>query len=352
MLARSRQPDHAVVQVSTGTAARLSIVRPGDGKRALKARLRTSALAVAARLEDATQAERDDVPAASAADLRLLDGQVARLQAQLGDVQALLARFYEQSFDWQGKLAAVRAASGYGAAWDDAEPLVSVRIATYNNAAVLCDRTLASLRAQTYEHWEAIVVGDAVTDDTEARIAALGDARIHFVNLPIRGPYPADEYRRWLVAGTAPMNRGAREARGAWIAPLDHDDEWDADHVEVLLRHARSTRAELVYGQLRVRDAASGRPLPDVPGRLLPDTVGAWPLTQAEFGFQGAIYHAGLRRFEIDENARFAGEPGDWNLARRMWDAGVRFAFLPREVATYYYAPRDAAGRAWVAQAF
>ena len=79
------------------------------------------------------------------------------------------------------------------------------------------------------------------------------------------------------------------------------------------------------------------------------NVVGAWPPILGEFGFQGAIYHAGLRCFEMDLNARFAGEPGDWNLARRMWETGVRFAFLDRIVTTYYWAPVDAAGRAWLA---
>ena len=47
--------------------------------------------------------------------------------------------------------------------------------------------------------------------------------------------------------------------------------------------------------------------------------------------------------------AYLAGEPGDWNLARRMWQAGVRFAFLDRIVTTYYWVPHDEQGRAWLA---
>lgn len=269
-------------------------------------------------------------------------GLIAELQQRLHDVQSLVARTYEAGFDWPSELAALRGAPTYEEAWTDPEPLVTVRIATYNNARLLCERTLASVRSQTYEHWQAIVVGDAVTDDTASRIAALGDPRIRFINLPFRGPYPEEDYRRWLVAGTAPMNRATREARGAWIAPLDHDDEWEPDHIEVLLERARDTHAELVYGKLRVRDAGTGA--------VLPRIVGAWPPVLSEFGLQGAIYHAGLRRFEVDPNARFAGEPGDWNLTRRMWDAGVRFAFVDRIVTTYYWAPVDEHGRALLAE--
>jgi glycosyltransferase involved in cell wall biosynthesis len=262
---------------------------------------------------------------------------------RLRDVQAIAGRTYEHAHGWVSQLDELRRAPGYAAAWDNDEPLVTVRIATYNQARLLCERALASVLSQTYERWEAVVVGDAVTDDTERRVRSIGDPRISFVNLAVRGPYPDDERSRWQIAGTAAANEGLRRARGAWIAPLDDDDAFDDDHIEVLLQHARETRAELAYGQLSVRDAATGQ--------VLPNIVGAWPPVYSQFGFQGALYHAALRRFEFDINARHLDEPGDWNLARRLWEAGVRFSYLPRPVTTYYYAPRDDQGKAWVAWA-
>jgi hypothetical protein len=262
------------------------------------------------------------------------------VESRLIDTQALVARVYEQAHDWPRQLQRIRTEPDYALAWEEREPLVSVRIATYGAADLLCDRALATVRRQSYENWECIVVGDAEPATTAARVEAIGDPRIRFVNLPFRGPYPDDPQRLWRVAGIPGMNRGASEARGAWVAPLDHDDEWEDDHIEVLLDHARSSRAELVYGKLRVRDSASGR--------LVDNVVGAWPPVVGQFGLQGAIYHAGLRGFEMDLNAGFAGEPGDWNLARRMWEAGVRFAFLDRIVTTYYWSPLDAPGRAWL----
>lgn len=269
-----------------------------------------------------------------------LESRLDRLEARFDAARELQARTYEAQADWPARLAALRAAPDYDAPWDEPEPLVSVRIPTYNNAQLLCERTLESVRRQTYERWEAIVVGDAVEDDTEARIRAIGDDRIRFINLPFRGPYPEDPQQRWMVAGTAPANRAANEGRGAWIAPLDHDDEFDDDHIEVLLAHARETRAEFVYGKLRVREAATGR--------IVPNVVGAFPPRYGQFGFQGSMYHQALRAFQMDVNARLVGEPGDWNQARRMWDAGVRFSLLDRIVTTYYWAPVDEPGKAWL----
>jgi len=67
------------------------------------------------------------------------------------------------------------------------------------------------------------------------------------VNLA-RPTYPADPERRWMVAGTHAANRGIELALGSWIAPLDDDDEFTPDHVEVLLSVALEYRLEFVYG--------------------------------------------------------------------------------------------------------
>ena len=251
------------------------------------------------------------------------------IERRLVDVQALAARAYEATLDWPAELAQIRAADDYAKAFEG-EPLVSVRIATYHAPDLLCERAIPSLLAQTYTNWEALVVGDHCTDDTEERVRAVGDPRIQFWNLPFRGPYPDDPRARWLVAGAHPANAGIRASRGAWIAPLDHDDAWEDDHIEVLLREAQRTRAELVYGRMRVVNEETGEQT----------ELGTWPPTMGQFAFQGAIHHRGLGKFEYDVNCQFSAEPGDSNLARRMWAAGVRFAFLDRIVGTYHHQPR------------
>jgi glycosyltransferase involved in cell wall biosynthesis len=224
--------------------------------------------------------------------------------------------------------------------WNEAfaaDPLISVRIATFNRATEVTERALASVRRQTYTRWEAVVVGDCCTDDTGEKIAAIGDNRIRFVNLPVRGPYPDDERQRWLVAGIPAMNVATELANGQWIAPLDDDDEFDDDHVEVLLDRARETRAEVAYGRL----LAVQRELE------LEALLGEWPPRLGEFGFQGALYHAGLRWMAYDPACRFLDEPGDWNLARRMWEAGVRFTYVDRTVTTYNVVRSDDAVVGW-----
>ena len=60
--------------------------------------------------------------------------------------------------------------------------LVSVVIPTKNRANLLRE-TLTSVRAQTYPHWEAVVVDDGSEDDTVAYVEGLSreDPRIRIL---------------------------------------------------------------------------------------------------------------------------------------------------------------------------
>ncbi len=253
------------------------------------------------------------------------------IEQRLGETQAMAARTYEAVLNWSHEVNEMRQDPSYEEAFEG-EPLVSVRVATYNAAELLCERALPSLIRQDYQRWECAVVGDCCTDNTEERVTALGDPRITFTNLPFRGPYPQNAKERWYVAGGPPANAGIAAARGSWIAPLDHDDEWDDDHISVLLAHAMTNRSEVAYGRIRTVYVATGQT----------GEMGAWPPERGQFGFLGAVHHQGLARFHYDANCRFADEPGDWNLARRLWEAGVRFSFLDRPVATHFHVPKHA----------
>ena len=203
----------------------------------------------------------------------------------------------------------------------------------------LCDRSLASVLAQTHSNWEAIVVGDHCTDDTEQRVAAIGDERIRFHNLTVRENDPSDPWERWAVKGSVPRSVGIQMASGRWIAPLSHDDAWDPGHLATLLAEAREQRAEVAYSRMRVVAAED----PDRP-RARDD--GVYPPTLGQWGWQSAIFHGALRFLRYDRTCALASEPNDWNLARRAWEAGVRFHHVPSETATLFLYDREGAIRA------
>ncbi len=124
------------------------------------------------------------------------------------------------------------AAAGAGPA-----PLVSVVVATFNSRLTLAC-ALDSVRRQslhaTSRSW---VVGDACTDGSEAVVAALGDPRFHWTNLP-----------RNSGSQAGPNNEGLRRARGRFVAYLGHDDLWFPWHLETLVDTASSEGASFVHG--------------------------------------------------------------------------------------------------------
>ncbi len=234
------------------------------------------------------------------------------------------------------RLAQVRETPEYAAAFDDARPLVTVRIATFRRTQQLMEVALPSVLGQSYPDIEVVIVNDGPNEATRRAIEGLGDARVRYEELPERAQYPRHPHLRWMVAGSPGMNRGVALARGAWIAPLDDDDEFEVDHVERLLALAREKRAEVAYGAVRRLELAAGQE-----HRVFSD-----PPVVGAFSFQSALYLKLLDFMPYNTESWRAREPGDWNLARRMLEAGVRFASTPEYVATMYSAPYDDPGRA------
>jgi hypothetical protein len=256
------------------------------------------------------------------------------LRTRVRRTQALTARAYEAAHDWPQLLAEARESPDYERPYAAHEPLISIPISTYHSPDTLCERALASVLGQTYRNWEAIVVGDHCTDDTEQRVNSLGDRRIRWYNLPVREHDPDDPWERWAISGSVPRSTGIDLARGLWIAPLSHDDAWDPDHLEALLAAALEHRAELVYSRMRVVNGEA----PDGPSLR---SVGAWPPRHGDFACQASMFHGSLRFLRYDRACALASEPNDWNLARRAWQAGVRFRFVDRDTATLYAYPRQ-----------
>jgi hypothetical protein len=199
----------------------------------------------------------------------------------------------------------------------DENPLVTIRIATYNRGQLVADRAIASAVAQTYPNLEILVVGDHCDAATEMAVKSVDDPRIKFINLAERGRYPADPTLRWMVAGTTPMNAALAVARGSWIAPCDDDDELTPDHVEVLLETARSRRLEFVWSAAKWEVK---------PGEW--KIVGNGSFHHGSFSHGSVFYASGLRFFRHNERSWKIMQPADWDMWSRMQKAGVIMGFL------------------------
>jgi glycosyltransferase involved in cell wall biosynthesis len=253
-----------------------------------------------------------------------LSQRLTAVEGELKRVRDLLARTYEDTPRATAEIFKARREPNYRAAYS-AEPLVSVRIGAYRGGDLLFERALRSVREQTYSHLEVIVVCDGRDAETAGRIEAIGDDRLRVVQRPRNGPYPDEPAARWQVAGVHPFNQAMALAKGSWIAPIDQDDEWSEGHLETLLGAAQATQAEVVYGV--------GRAVLDDGSETY---FGAWPPVQGDFAWQTAIYHAALGPLLYDANSFLIGEPADWNLARRMLEAGARFEFVDEVVTNYF----------------
>ncbi len=222
----------------------------------------------------------------------------------------------------------VAARGGSDVCWlegEEAEPLVTVRIATYNRGRLVVDRAITSALEQTYQNIEVLVVGDACDEATTRAVESVSDQRVRFVRLPTRGLYPGDSEHRWMVAGGHPMVTALGLAKGSWIAPCDDDDELTPDHVEVLLTAAKERRLEMVWSRANC----------EIPVGTWRE-IGAPELVCGRITHGSLIYSLGLRHMLPNVRSWRIGEPGDWNLWRRMFNAGARMGFVDQVTYTHY----------------
>ncbi len=98
---------------------------------------------------------------------------------------------------------------------------VTVVIPTYNGAAFI-EETLDSLRHQTTDDFEVVVVDDGSEDGTQAKVAA--------------HPVGARLIEQSHLGVAVARNRGLAEARGSWITFLDQDDLWHPTRLRRLLQ--------------------------------------------------------------------------------------------------------------------
>jgi glycosyltransferase involved in cell wall biosynthesis len=140
-------------------------------------------------------------------------------------------------------------------------PLVSIVLPTYKRAHVL-PYAIRSVLAQTYGHWELIVVDDNSPDDTAQVVAGFTDPRIRYVKNDPNLKLPRA------------LNRGFSLARGEVLTWTSDDNLFGETAIEKMVERLRQGDCDLVYADywLFSQDDDGGRPLDPQVDRL-PDTV-------------------------------------------------------------------------------
>ena len=288
--------------------------------RAARARIEQT-LGISIELANQVQASREELTALT----RRVDELAAQTSAEHHrELEVLRVVRDEDARSWE-RLWHLRRSEEYALAFDEADPLVTIIVTTFNRPELLRDRALPSVLAQTYEHLECIVVGDAAPAEIADVVDSFADERFRFVNLPYRGPYPARSEDAWLVGGTPPHNTGLALARGHWIGFVNDDDALRATYVESLLRLARAERAEVPYGRFVLHEPGGGS-----------ETLGRFPPAWGDWALPGSLLHSALRFMPLQLSDWMFSIPHDVGLLERMLRLGVRFAMHDEIVFDYY----------------
>src|SRR4051812_37096050 len=192
--------------------------------------------------------------------------------------------------------------------------MVSVVIPVRNGERFL-PQTLRSVLGQTFRELDVVVVDDGSTDTTAEIVTSMarGDARVRYVEA--------------IGAGVAAArNQGIEAARSDLIAPVDADDLWLPDKIELQVQRLSEAGndAALVYSWVYLIDvedrvAAILRPFDELTMRSMEGDV-FLPLLYKSFFANGSAPL--IRRRCIEEVGGY-----DTGLSRREdWDLSLRLA--------------------------
>jgi glycosyltransferase involved in cell wall biosynthesis len=121
------------------------------------------------------------------------------------------------------------------------DPQVSIVISCYNYGEFVA-QCLESIKRQTFSDFEAIIVNDGSTDNSEAQIQLyLDDDRFRYIKQENGGQANA-------------KNTGIASAKGRYIAFLDADDFWGKDKLEKQIPLFSSRKVGVVYSRARYID--------------------------------------------------------------------------------------------------
>lgn len=213
------------------------------------------------------------------------------------------------------------------------QPLVSVIVPVYNVAQYL-PQCLASLREQTYQSLEVLLVNDGSTDGSKAicRAYAELDERFHLIDKPNSGVSDS-------------RNRALDRAKGKYLQFVDADDFLAPDATEKLVHAAQSSGADLIishfYRLLEDRAAPKGH----IRGEKL--------LTRAEFAeemvkapanfYYGVLWNKLFRRSIVEaHHLRFDREVSwceDFLFNLEYIQYARLICAIPQPL--YYYRKRD-----------
>jgi glycosyltransferase involved in cell wall biosynthesis len=209
------------------------------------------------------------------------------------------------------------------------EPSVSVVIPAYKARNYLKE-SLSSVATQDYSNLEVLVIDDCSPEPID-------DILAEYAENTSAPPHRLVRHDQNQGLG-ASRNTGIKNARGEYIAFLDHDDVWKSDHVSNLMRHLLQAKADLVFCSV-------------IQFETDPETsLGLWgpPNNELEKDFVFSLFKMSfitpsatlIRRDKLQEVRGFSIDPAvhmceDLDLWLRLIQSGAKISFS-KSPTTYY----------------
>lgn len=202
---------------------------------------------------------------------------------------------------------------------------VSVVMPAYNAAETIAE-AIATLQAQTFSHWELIVVDDGSVDETAVIVEKIveEDGRIQLI-------------RQKNAGGSAARNSGIAHAQHAWILFFDADDWLESTHLQQMIAKlaANPELDAVTCGWTRVSpDGEVGR------ADFAPDLPDLFPAFAQECAF--LIHTCVLRREAAEAVGGFdisLKTCQDWDFWQRIARLGTQFGSVRQVLAQYRSRP-------------
>ncbi|MEH7749438.1 glycosyltransferase family 2 protein [Neobacillus drentensis] len=224
------------------------------------------------------------------------------------------------------------------------QPLISIITPSYN-ASLFIEQTINSVRKQTYQNWEMIIVDDCSTDNTPEILEQIEkeDERIQVIFLNQNG------------GAAVARNTALQHAKGRYVAFLDSDDCWKPEKLQkqvsfmqtnnyaftftgyevvtnegVLLNKQVSAPAQISYNDM-LKNTIIGCLTVMIDRQLVGNIQMTNIRTRQDLATWLAILKKGINAYGLNENlAEY--RTGNPSISRNKWKAAKMNWFVYRKV--------------------
>jgi len=195
-------------------------------------------------------------------------------------------------------------------------------------------RCLNSVINQTYDNWEAIVIDNCSTDNTDEILKSLADSRIKVLKIQNEGSIGKSR------------NLAIKNAAGEWVAFLDSDDLWTPEKLEICRRNINKD-IDLIYHDFDFERKGLKRFKKRVKSWTLKKPV----LTDLLVKGNAIVNSSVLVRRDLFEKIGFINEKAsvnpavDFNTWLRIAEITDNFLYVPQALGTYFVHENNVSGR-------